>query len=121
MTDFTPPPELIEEWAHMLEQHTDTEVFTAAARWGADQARAALAKPQPAADVIARPIPVSERLPEAGDCDDSLCWQWLPDINGHHPLGRWERQHRDWLSDPDGDATHWLPFNALPLPSWEVE
>jgi hypothetical protein len=39
MTDhpITPPPELVREWAHMLEQHTDTEVFTTAARWGADQ------------------------------------------------------------------------------------
>jgi hypothetical protein len=34
---ITPPPELVQEWAHMLEQHTDTEVFAAAARWGADQ------------------------------------------------------------------------------------
>ena len=33
---ITPPPELVEKWAHMLEQHTDTEVFTQAARWGAD-------------------------------------------------------------------------------------
>jgi hypothetical protein len=41
MTDnnrlITPPPELVQEWAHMLEQHTDTEVFAAAAQWGADQ------------------------------------------------------------------------------------
>jgi hypothetical protein len=34
---ITPPPELVQYWAHMLEQHTDTEVFAAAARWGADQ------------------------------------------------------------------------------------
>jgi hypothetical protein len=38
MTDITPPPELIEEWAHMLEQHTDRLVFTTAARWGYQQA-----------------------------------------------------------------------------------
>jgi hypothetical protein len=40
MTDnhaITPPPELVQQWAHMLEQHTDTEVFAAAARWGANQ------------------------------------------------------------------------------------
>jgi hypothetical protein len=37
MTDITPTPELVEQWALMLEQHADTEVFTAAARWGADQ------------------------------------------------------------------------------------
>jgi len=44
MTDqhpITPPPELVQEWAHMLEQHTDTEVFAAATRWGADQELAA--------------------------------------------------------------------------------
>jgi hypothetical protein len=34
MTDITPPPVLVKQWAYMLEQHTDTEVFTAAARWG---------------------------------------------------------------------------------------
>jgi hypothetical protein len=33
---ITPPPDLVQQWAYMLEQHTDTEVFTAAARWGAD-------------------------------------------------------------------------------------
>ena len=34
---ITPPPELVQKWAHMLEQHTDAEVFTQAACWGADQ------------------------------------------------------------------------------------
>jgi hypothetical protein len=34
---ITPPPELVEQWAYMLEQHTDAEVFATAARWGADQ------------------------------------------------------------------------------------
>jgi hypothetical protein len=34
---ITPPPELVQQWAHMFEQHTDTEVFTAATHWGADQ------------------------------------------------------------------------------------
>jgi hypothetical protein len=41
MTDnnhpITPPPELVQQWALMIEQHTDTEVFTIAARWGSDQ------------------------------------------------------------------------------------
>lgn len=35
---ITPPPELVSDWAHMLEQHTDTEVFTQAANWGYKQA-----------------------------------------------------------------------------------
>ena len=67
------------------------------------------------------PIPVSERLPGAEDCapkgSDAVgcCWLWEPDINGHDPLGAWKLEHRDWASD--GDATHWLPFHALPLPS----
>jgi len=32
-----PPPELVQQWADMLATHTDTEVFSAAAQWGADQ------------------------------------------------------------------------------------
>ena len=77
-------------------------------------ARAALARwgrPTP------QPVAVSERLPKPEDCDElETCWQWEPDINGHHPLGLWERVHRDWVSDPDSDTTHWLPANALPTP-----
>ena len=34
---ITPPPEMIEEWASMLEYHPDEKVFTEVARWGADQ------------------------------------------------------------------------------------
>jgi hypothetical protein len=37
MNDITPPPELVEEWAHLFVDHTDTEVFSAVAQWGADQ------------------------------------------------------------------------------------
>ena len=70
------------------------------------------------------PIPVSERLPGAEDCapegSDAVgcCWLWEPDINGHDPLGAWKLEHRDWASD--GDATHWLPFQALPFPSENI-
>ena len=66
------------------------------------------------------PVPVSERLPGPEDCGPEgsghvgCCWQWEPDINGHEPLGSWKLQHRDWASD--GDATHWLPHHALPVP-----
>ena len=79
-----------------------------------------------AADLLAQrhptPVPVSERLPGPEDCDDEgRCWQWIPDINGHYPLGHWELQHRDWVSDPDCDAPHWLPATALPLPQGEVQ
>jgi hypothetical protein len=34
---LTPPPELVQQWADMIATHTDTEVFSAAAQWGADQ------------------------------------------------------------------------------------
>jgi DNA-directed RNA polymerase specialized sigma24 family protein len=34
---ITPPPELVEEWASMLEYHPDEKVFSEVARWGADQ------------------------------------------------------------------------------------
>ena len=32
-----PPPELVEEWAYLFVDHTDTEVFNVVAQWGADQ------------------------------------------------------------------------------------
>jgi len=34
---ITPPLELIQEWACMLEHRSDADVFTKAAQWGADQ------------------------------------------------------------------------------------
>ena len=34
---ITPPPELVEEWASMLEYHPDEKVFSEVAQWGADQ------------------------------------------------------------------------------------
>jgi hypothetical protein len=34
---ITPPPELVQQWADMIATHTDTEIFGAAAQWGADQ------------------------------------------------------------------------------------
>ena len=75
----------------------------AIARWG---------RPTP------QPVAASERLPGPEDCDEQgWCWQWGPDINGHLLPGAWMLQHRDWLSDPDCDATHWLPANALPIPA----
>jgi hypothetical protein len=32
-----PPPELVEDWAYLFVDHTDTEVFSAVAQWGANQ------------------------------------------------------------------------------------
>jgi hypothetical protein len=34
---ITPPPELVQQWADMIATCTDTEVFSAATQWGADQ------------------------------------------------------------------------------------
>ena len=34
---ITPPPELVEEWACMLEHRSDADVFTKAVQWGSDQ------------------------------------------------------------------------------------
>jgi hypothetical protein len=55
------------------------------------------------------PVPVSERLPGADDCDaEGRCWIFMPDI-GTDPSWR--------LTDPRDIGpyhTHWLPANALP-------
>ena len=53
------------------------------------------------------PIPVSERLPGVGDLDhEGTCWMFHP-VNLHYCLCR-----------PDPSVhTHWLPANALPLPT----
>jgi len=34
---ITPPPELVEQWAHLLSSRSDHAVFSLAAQWGADQ------------------------------------------------------------------------------------
>jgi hypothetical protein len=68
-----------------------------------------------------KPVPVAERLPGPEDCDaGGCCWLWEADINGHEPLGHWSLQNADWASDPDGDASHWLPHRALPVPGAEA-
>jgi hypothetical protein len=62
-----------------------------------------------------QPIPVAERLPGAEDCASEgtkhvgCCWQVFDD-----GLGHWALAHRDWADA--GDATHWLPYHALPIP-----
>jgi hypothetical protein len=71
-----------------------------------DRARDALAEQRP------QPIPVSERLPKAEDCDaEGRCW--FLDTDG----GRIK-----WLlCDASEGWITWLPAHALPLPSGEVE
>lgn len=68
------------------------------------------------------PVPVSERLPGPGDCDEEgLCWWFSPADPSAGTFGVaacWVlRKH-----EPEDDfRTHWLPVHALPLPSGEVE
>jgi hypothetical protein len=87
-----------------------------------DEARAALAEPQPAADdavaATGKPglqvehIPVSDRLPEAEDCDaEGRCWWWHPPTYAAS-TGWWSFEPWEWTED----VTHWLPSHALPLP-----
>ena len=66
------------------------------------------------------PIPVTERLPGPEDCDaDGRCWLWERDCG--YSGCKWALVDRTWsLSQSDEDLsvyTHWLPANALPLPT----
>ena len=80
------------------------------ARWGRPAAL-------PAPAVV--PVAVAERLPGEGDCitnprtgGGQWCWGWVQ----HDPAsysGRWRMMRREWLAD---EASHWLPFHAIPLP-----
>ena len=61
------------------------------------------------------PVAVSERLPKEGDCNaEGRCWCYTPPVDFEGMLimnSRWILSRPDWLD------THWLPFNALPLPA----
>jgi hypothetical protein len=63
-----------------------------------------------------QPIPVSERLPGAEDCDaEERCWWWIVDDPGQFPY---------WICAPVSASgwagyTHWLPFQSLPIPRSE--
>lgn len=59
-----------------------------------------------------RPIPVSERLPGAEDCnDEGRCWFGCPssDVQDSYWVLRKAKHRRSW-------DTHWLPAHAIPLP-----
>ena len=71
---------------------------------------------------VAQPVAVSERLPGPEDCDEQgRCWLWERDCG--YSGCKWALVDRTWsLSQSDQDLsvyTHWLPFNALPLPAPE--
>jgi hypothetical protein len=63
------------------------------------------------------PIPLSERLPEAEDCDaEGRCWFWEPDCD-YNGL-KWALVDRTYgCNTQESVFTHWLPAHALPLPS----
>lgn len=66
-----------------------------------------------------RPIPVSERLPEAGDCDaERRCWWLKQRSNPDHDLllPTWHLQRQGPVGSAFFRYTHWLPAHALPLP-----
>lgn len=78
---------------------------------------------------LLEPIPVSERLPGPRDCianprngQGQWCWGWKGPGSVETVAvlfsGGWRMMRREWLAN---DATHWLPANALPVPSGEVE
>jgi hypothetical protein len=59
------------------------------------------------------PVPVAERLPEAGDCDaEGRCWWGVAQTNVTQMHWIYRKKKR-W---DDGATTHWLPHHALPLP-----
>jgi hypothetical protein len=56
------------------------------------------------------PVPVAERLPEAGDCDaKGRCWWWHPETFGR--VACW------CYSRGNGTERLWLPCNDLPNPT----
>jgi hypothetical protein len=93
------------------------EAFVDAAPCGADESwlsglRAVAHWGRPAIT----PVPVSERLPMAEDCDaEGRCWV-------HQPCAA-SPEAPDWMllrskyASVNYGATYWLPFHALPLPS----
>lgn len=81
--------------------------------------RAALAEPEPLLEhLMPQPVPVSERLPVPGDCDEKgRCWWWYPEVPGK-TYGYWAHED-DAVPERalNEQPTHWLPADALPQPS----
>ena len=91
----------------ILNRHAVNHARAVLARWG-----------RPAI----QPVPVSERLPGAKDCNaEGRCWFWHPGhkqddfIDGWILLDpKWAGSRRD--SDDSLIYTHWLPHHAIPTP-----
>jgi hypothetical protein len=70
-----------------------------------------------------KPVPVSERLPEVGDCDaEGGCWWWHPDHKEDDFDDGWILLNPKWAggrrdSNDSLIYTHWLPHWALPVPA----
>jgi hypothetical protein len=88
-------------------------------RWYALGWRAALARYGTPA---IQPVPVSEQLPGAGDCDaEGRCWWWHPDHKEDDFDAGWILLNPKWADgrhdfDRSLIYTHWLPHHALPTP-----
>jgi hypothetical protein len=102
MTDFRSLCAELVAWAEKTSAHyyQSPDVLIRAravlARWGNHPA---------IPDSSHQPTPVTERPPGPEDCDaQERCWQLIP----------------YWLMPPT-EQTPWLPYDALPLPSKEVE
>lgn len=64
-----------------------------------------------------QPIPVSERLPEAGDCDaEGQIWAWYCDDPDVEYEGNFWTPLYLRLVTASHNVTHWLPASALPIP-----
>jgi hypothetical protein len=106
----------------ILNRHAVDLVRAVLARWGRPVPQPTIKRLPDGAQVIEpegrtllvsapRPIPVTERLPEAGDCKDEG-WAWF-----FNPRVGW----RQAVFPVSAGYTHWLPAHALPLPAAEVE
>ena len=124
-----PPPAPYENWEDWLvctfKNRTIQRVYIRALISGDfsfDKKEVATPPPEPL-----RPIPVSERLPEPGDCalwpgePEATPWCWA----GKHIDDGWEWAQISMLglSAPHlrrviagGGWSHWLPYNAIPFP-----
>jgi len=63
---------------------------------------------------VARPVPLSERLPGPEDCDEQgRCWMLLK------VAGDWRlvNPEKSGLPQLEYGFSHWLPAHALPLPT----
>jgi hypothetical protein len=90
---ITPPPELVEQWVDMLASRSDEEVFSLAARWGADQELEACVKLLELSDKNARDFLYSARRPKPPSLKEQALaelaeWENVMDIAPDSPIRR---------------------------------